>query len=447
MGSEDLTAAGNLLKEALRILPDHPLILRQAGFLAYLRGRRKEGQSWFERAITKDPDNPSVYLFLGQHYLELKYPRLADQCVKEAIARTPDSSLVYLNAGVIYLFSLLGEHPGASALARLTRAAEEAKITLSTRPFAPISEPFIAEKDGRPLNLEFELNRRQFEQLITDLLEATIDLARQALQDVRMKAADLDKVLLVGGSTRIPAVVELAKVHLGLTPRGEINPDECVALGVAIQAGIVAGENVEMVLVDVAPCSLGVQVLGEQFGILHPDLMSVLIPRNTAIPTSRAEVFTTVVDSQETVRIKVYQGESMIASKNHLLGEFILRGIPPLPAGTPQVVVRFDYDLNGIVHVSAMEKSTGKERKISISGAKELPRPLEPAPGPQPLKDSAKRRAVLKRARKLAKTLNKQESTSLLALVAALERAEKEGNESEAARLTGDLWDLLYEME
>lgn len=335
------------------------------------------------------------------------------------------------------------------AMARLTRAAEEAKIKLSTQPFVQINEPFIVAQGGRPLNLEVELSRGQFEEMIADLLQETVDLMQRALRDARLKSVDLDLVLLVGGSTRIPAVVELVKNYVGQVPHGEINPDECVALGAAVQAGIIAGEPLDMVFVDVAPYSLGIQILGEQFGIMHPDVMSVLIPRNTAIPTSRAEVFSTAIDNQATVKIPVYQGESLIASKNTLLGEFTLSGIPPMPAGQPQIVVQFDYDVDGIVHVSATERSTGKNKEITITRAREevaaAGEQATAQAGSPDRSEASKRRAVLRRAKKLAQELDGEDKAALLGLVTAIERAEKQGDTTQAAALIEDLWNLLYE--
>ncbi|CEP68870.1 Heat shock protein 70 family [Moorella glycerini] len=335
------------------------------------------------------------------------------------------------------------------AMARLTRAAEEAKIKLSTQPFVQINEPFIAERGGQAINLEVELSRNQFEAMIADLLQETVSLIQRVLQDAQLKPADLDIVLLVGGSTRIPAVFELVKNHLGQVPRGEINPDECVALGAAVQAGIIAGEPLDMVFVDVAPYSLGIQILGEQFGIVHPDVMRVLIPRNTAIPTSRAEVFSTVHDNQSAVKISVYQGESLMASKNTLLGEFTLSGIPPMPAGQPQIVVQFDYDVDGIVHVSATERSTGKNEHITITRASEEMAAATETAGAQPeapdRRAARRRRAVLRQAKKLAQELEGEDKAALLGLVTAIERAEKQGDTAQAAALVEDLWDLLYE--
>lgn len=338
------------------------------------------------------------------------------------------------------------------ALARLTRAAEAAKITLSDRPFARIQEPFIIEKDGKPLNLDIELSRDRFESLIDDLLESTLDLVDRALNDAHLRKEDLSRVLLVGGSTRIPAVVRLIESHLGQVPRGEINPDECVALGAAIQAGLIAGEDVEMVLVDVAPYSLGIKVLGQQFGIMHPDVFSVLIPRNTPIPTSKAEVYTTVHDNQNTVKIEVYQGENPIASKNVLLGEFTLEGIPPMPQGKPEIVVQFDYDINGIVHISATERSTGKEEHLTITNARERMTEAQKEEAKRSLETLGKgsrreRDAAIRRARKLAQSLKPEIAKTLVELADQIEKAEREGQEERAAALTEELMDELYELE
>jgi len=324
------------------------------------------------------------------------------------------------------------------ALARLTAAAEEAKIRLSNHPFARINEPFLLTKNGRPLNLDVELSRLTFVSLIEDLLQSTVNLTAKALQDAGLKTKDLDQVLLSGGSTRIPAVQEIVQDALGQLPRAEINPDECVALGAAVQAGLATGADVDMVLVDVNPYSLGVRCQGVSFGIHHDDLMKVIIPRNTAIPVSRSEVFTTSYDNQEEVEIQVYQGESRIASKNVLLGEFHLKGIPPMPAHEPQIVVNFDYDIDGMVQVSATERSTGKAKTISIKGTGEK----APAAGRG---KPARRKAAVRKAKKLLDGMDEREREKLAGILKAIERAEKQGNEQEADALAEDLWELLYE--
>ncbi|HUW63982.1 MAG TPA: Hsp70 family protein [Spirochaetia bacterium] len=327
------------------------------------------------------------------------------------------------------------------ALARLTAAAENAKIVLSSHPFTRVSEPFLVTKSGRPLNLDVEVSRLQFVDLIEDLLQSTGVLTAKALQDAGLAGQDLDQVLLVGGSTRIPAVREMVQNCLGHFPRGEINPDECVALGAAVQAGLAAGAGVDMILVDVNPYSLGVRSQGTSFGLFHTDLMSVIIPRNTAIPVSCSEVYTTSVDNQDEVRVQIYQGESKIASKNILLGEFVMEDIPPMPAHEPEIVVRFDYDIDGMVHVSATERSTGQEKDITIRGTGEK----APADAESGRGGRARRKAAVRRAEKLLDKLNEHQRGSLEGLLKALERAEKQGNEQEADRMVEDMWELMYE--
>lgn len=328
----------------------------------------------------------------------------------------------------------------AQALARLTAAAENAKIHLSSHPFARIREPFLLTAGDRPLNLDLEVSRIRFIDLIEDLLQSTIELTAKVLEDAALQARDLDRVLLVGGSTRIPAVREMVTDFLGHSPHGEINPDECVALGAAVQAGLATGAGVDMVLVDVNPYSLGVRSLGRSFGLVHNDLMSVIIPRNTAIPVSRSELYSTTSDNQKEVRIQVYQGESKIASKNILLGEFALDDLPPLPAGEPEIVVTFDYDIDGMVHVSAVERSSGREKEITIKGTGEK-MPESTVSGPS----AARRKAAVRKAKKLLQELGEHERRPLEGLLKSLELAEKQGNQQQADTLVEDLWELLYE--
>jgi len=328
------------------------------------------------------------------------------------------------------------------ALARLTVAAEEAKIRLSSHPFARVNEPFLLTKGERPLNLDVEISRLKFVELIKDLLQSTISLTGKALQDAGLSVRDLDQVLLVGGSTRIPAVQEMVRDCVGQVPRGEINPDECVAMGAAVQAALATGAGVDMVLVDVNPYSLGVRTQGVSFGIYHDDLMSVIIPRNTAIPVSRSEVYTTSHDNQKMVQISVYQGESHIATKNVHLGEFFLEDLPPMPAGQPQIVVTFDYDIDGMVHVSAVERSSGREQKITIQGTgKKAPEEESPAGARE--SGGARRKAAVRKARKLMGELEQRERKRLEGIVKAIEVAEKQGHHKEADALVEDLWELL----
>ncbi|MDI6792761.1 MAG: Hsp70 family protein [bacterium] len=258
------------------------------------------------------------------------------------------------------------------ALARLTRAAEQAKIELSDKPYVLIREEFIAKSDdGKPLHLEIEISREKFKELIQDLLDETLEAIDITLSDAGLENKEIDKVLLVGGSTRIPAVADLIEKKMGISPHAEVDPEECVTLGAAIQAGIISGHSPSAVLVDVVPYSLGIAAVSNRFGLPLPDIFCKLIQRNTAIPVSKSEVFSTFMDNQKTVEIEVYQGESPIASQNVLLGKFKLEDVPEALAGKPKIIVQFDYDVNGILHVSALNKDTSQSQKLTIKHSRE----------------------------------------------------------------------------
>ena len=250
------------------------------------------------------------------------------------------------------------------ALERLREAAEKAKKDLSSVTTTTISLPFIAQTDSGPVNYETTLTRAKFEQLIGDLIESTLEPVRKAMSDAKVTKNDIDKVLLVGGSTRIPKVQELIKKELGKEPDKGINPDEVVAMGAAIQAGVLAGDVDDIVLLDVTPLSLGIETLG--------GVMTVLIPRNTTIPTSKSEIFSTATDNQTSVDIHVLQGERPMAADNKTLGRFQLTNIPPAPRGIPQIEVTFDIDANGIVSVKAKDLGTNKEQSIRITASTNL---------------------------------------------------------------------------
>lgn len=250
------------------------------------------------------------------------------------------------------------------ALQRLKEAAEKAKIELSSSMSTEINLPYIAVVDGVPRHLVKTLTRAKFEQLIDDLVQATIEPCRKALEDAKLTPADIDEVILVGGSTRVPKIQEVVEKFFGKKPSKGVNPDEVVAVGAAIQGGVLTGEVKDILLLDVIPISLGIETLG--------GVMTKLIEANTTIPTRKTEVFTTAADNQTSVEIHVLQGERPLASQNKTIGRFHLDGIPPAPRGVPQIEVTFDIDANGILNVTAKDKATGKAQHIRIEASSGL---------------------------------------------------------------------------
>src|SRR5437867_7641902 len=250
------------------------------------------------------------------------------------------------------------------ALQRLKEAGEKAKMELSTTQTTDINLPFITADASGPKHLHYSLTRAKFEQLVDDLIQRTIPPMEQALKDAGLDPKGVDEVILVGGSTRIPKIQDIVKKFFGKEPNKGVNPDEVVAIGAAIQGAVLTGEQKDVLLLDVTPLSLGIETLG--------GVMTVLIPRNTTIPTKKTEVFSTADDSQTQVEIHVLQGERPMARDNRTIGKFQLTGIPPAPRGVPQIEVTFDIDANGILHVSAKDKATGKEQKIRIEASSGL---------------------------------------------------------------------------
>ncbi|MDH4300367.1 MAG: Hsp70 family protein, partial [Dehalococcoidia bacterium] len=250
------------------------------------------------------------------------------------------------------------------AMQRLKEAAERAKIELSTVQQTEISLPFVTADASGPKHLSVKLSRSKLEQLVMDLVEQTLEPCRQAVKDAGLDSAQINEVLLVGGQTRMPLVQEKAREFFGKEPSKGINPDEVVAMGAAIQAGVLKGEVGEVLLLDITPLTLGIETLG---GVATP-----LISRNTTIPTSKSQIFSTASDSQPSVEIHVLQGERPMAADNRTLGRFVLDGILPAPRGIPQIEVTFDIDANGILNVSARDKGTGKEQKITITASSGL---------------------------------------------------------------------------
>ena len=312
------------------------------------------------------------------------------------------------------------------AMQRLREAAEKAKIELSGVLTTNINLPFITAGAEGPNQLDMDLTRAKFDELTADLVERTMEPTRKAMADAGLSASDINKVILVGGSSRIPAVQEALKKFIGKEPYRGVNPDECVAVGAAIQAGVLAGEVKDVLLLDVTPLSLGIETLGGVF--------TRLIDRNTTIPTRKSQVFSTAEDGQTAVTIRVFQGEREMAADNKLLGQFDLVGIPPAPRGMPQIEVTFDIDANGIVNVSAKDKATNKEQAIRIQASGGL----SDADIEKMVKDAEANAEADKKKKELVEAKNQAES-----LVHATEKTLKEHGDKVSAAEKSKIEDEL----
>jgi molecular chaperone DnaK len=358
------------------------------------------------------------------------------------------------------------------ARARLLRAAEAAKIALSTHPTVQVQEEYLLTTASGPLHLNLEVSRTTFEELIGELLDGTLTAFDAALNDAGISAAELDKVILVGGSTRIPLITALLRAHTGIEPAAAVNPDEAVALGAAVQGGIIAGEPLEAILVDVAPHALGIEVADLAFGQVIPDRYSVIIPRNTTIPTTRAEIYAALHPGQRAIELKIYQGEHPVASQNTLLGEFLFDElVPEAPGEPPRITVTFDCDINGIVNVSAVDRGSGKEAHTTVRAAHERLTPAQTAgvraaldelelnmdwaaaegvtvPLHAPLDDTAlnaEMQSLLAHARTVQQ--RHPEHTGLPEAIRAVERAAATGDTAAIDGAAEALLDLLYELD
>jgi len=345
------------------------------------------------------------------------------------------------NLVVDYLIDEFKKKEGADlrkdpvAMQRLRDAAENAKIELSTVQKTTINLPYITTTESGPKFLDIDLSRAKFESLIADLVDSTLGPVRQALADAKLGADDIDHVLLVGGSTRVPLVQETIKKVLKKEPDKGINPDECVALGAAIQAGVLTGETKDVLLLDVTPLSLGIETLG--------GIATKLIERNTTIPTRKSQIFSTAADSQTSVEIHVMQGERALAKDNFTLGRFQLTGIPPAPRGIPQIEVTFDIDANGIVHVSAKDLGTGNEQSITIKPQDSRPSEAEI----QRMMNDAKKFEAEDQKKREEIDLRNTADTAVFTAERALKDAKETIDAAEREKIEGAIADLKKALE
>jgi len=351
----------------------------------------------------------------------------------------------------------------AATNARLIRAAEQAKIRLSSHGFATVREAFLGSQGKTALHLEVEISRQDFEKLLRPLLEETLEAIDRALDDAKLGPEQLDRIILVGGSTRIPLVQQMVEEHLGQPPTAGIQPDLCVALGAALQAGVLVGEAVDAILVDVIPHSLGISVaVSTRMGIM-PGFFSVIVPRNSVVPVSRSQVYSTLSDNQETVEIEVFQGENDIAEENVPLGSFKVENLPPRPAGGVEVEVHFDFDLNGILTVTTTEKGKGQQSSLVVNSStgvhrlsshelKQARAELEALfESDETIEATAKEvtldpelALLVERADQALETLNPEQAEELQDLLDRIEAADSVGQTAELNQLQEELEDFLY---
>ena len=335
--------------------------------------------------------------------------------------------------------------------ARLLRAAEAAKIALSSQPFTRVREEYLLEKDHKPIHIDLEIDRATFEGLIADRLANTLASFDRAMVDSGLTVSDLDRVLFVGGSTRIPLVWSMVAEHTGLEPMTAINPDEAVALGAGVQAAIIAGEPLDAILVDVTPHALGIAVAEVVFGEVVPDRYGIIIHRNSTLPTTQSKVFWAVHPAQTAIEVKVYQGEAPIASQNTLLGEFLFEDLKPeAPGEPPRITVEFDLDVSGILNVSAVDRGSAAVRQTTLHAAHTRLSPSAKEASARYLADLELAEEdddpLLARARRLLEQ-RRDDVAELASVVASLEAARREGRYEEANQLSEQLLDSLYELE
>lgn len=350
------------------------------------------------------------------------------------------------------------------AAARIKRSAEDAKKTLSSHPFAMIEEEYLVERDGAPYNLKIELARDLYEEMITPLLDETLEAVHLVLKDSGLTPAEIDEILLVGGSTRTPLVQQRLELEFGVPPRFEVDPDLCVAAGAALQAAMLQGEDVQTILVDVTPYTFGVSALGEVDGYFSPDMFVPLIRKNTPVPVTRSELFETVADGQECVEVKVYQGEFPNALDNIEVGRFKVEGLAKRDAGSA-IIATFALNSDGILQVSAAEKATGLAKSItihnvlsdaardSVAGAREKIQRLfgetEPAQTSHDIKNSSRvqANALVDKAHSLFETANEDDREDMIDLIEQIRSAISEGDETLLKESMEELSEIIFFLE